>query len=339
MGMPMLRTKTLLLAPPLLLALAACSGPSTPESPPAVPTVSLVANPASVASNASSMLTWSSTNATSCSAAGAWSGAKAISGNQSTGTLTTSSSYSLTCTGSGGSASASATVTVSGTPPPPPVPTVSLAANPTSVVSGGSSTLTWSSTNAVSCLASGAWSGSQATSGSQSTGALTSTSTFSLACTGPGGTASASATVMVPTGVRNYTTNFDLTENPISEGGVWHHTGNVWTNVSTANGIAFGTNGAANTYDDSYALFPGSAPTSKHKRLSFDRLTSCSILRTRSNCCCECPTVPAPHKVMSAISVISAGYKSSGGTVHSATLRYCRQVVPVLSEEILSPTM
>jgi hypothetical protein len=65
---------------------------------------------------------------------------------------------------------------------------------------------------------------------------------------------------MVPTGVRNYTTNFDLTENPISEGGVWHHTGNVWTNVSTANGIAFGTNGAANTYDDSYALLSGFGP-------------------------------------------------------------------------------
>lgn len=61
------------------------------------------------------MLTWSSTNATSCTASGAWSGTKATSGSQSTGTLTTSSTYNLSCSGSGGSASQSATVTVSGT--------------------------------------------------------------------------------------------------------------------------------------------------------------------------------------------------------------------------------
>jgi hypothetical protein len=64
----------------------------------------------------------------------------------------------------------------------------------------------------------------------------------------------------VTTGVRNYTTNFDLMENPISEAGVWHHTSNAWTNVSTAGGIAFGTNGMANTYDDSYALLSGFGP-------------------------------------------------------------------------------
>src|SRR5580765_638086 len=77
----------------------------------------------------------------------------------------------------------------------PPVPTVALSANPTSVASGGSSTLTWSSTNAASCSASGAWSGAKGTAGTEVTGALTSPGTFSLACTGAGGTASASATV------------------------------------------------------------------------------------------------------------------------------------------------
>ena len=78
-----------------------------------------------------------------------------------------------------------------------PVPTVSLAANPTSVTSGGASTLIWSSTNATSCTASGGWSGTKATSGSQSTGALTATGNFTLTCTGTGGSASASATVTV----------------------------------------------------------------------------------------------------------------------------------------------
>ena len=80
---------------------------------------------------------------------------------------------------------------------PPTTPTVSLSASPTSVTSGSASTLTWSSTNATSCNASGAWSGTKATSGTQSTGSLTTTSTFTLTCTGTGGSASASAAVTV----------------------------------------------------------------------------------------------------------------------------------------------
>jgi hypothetical protein len=64
------------------------------------------------------MLTWSSTDATACTAS--WSAVIGTSGSQSTGALTASSNYTLTCTGPGGSGSASATVTVQGAPPPPP---------------------------------------------------------------------------------------------------------------------------------------------------------------------------------------------------------------------------
>ncbi|MBI4033779.1 heparin lyase I family protein, partial [Candidatus Saccharibacteria bacterium] len=77
-----------------------------------------------------------------------------------------------------------------------PIPTVSLTANPTSITSGSSSTLSWSSTNATSCSASGGWSGTKATSGSQAV-TPTSTSTYSLTCSGSGGNATASATVTV----------------------------------------------------------------------------------------------------------------------------------------------
>ena len=48
------------------------------------------------------------------------------------------------------------------------VPTVTLSANPGTVASGGSTTVTWSSTNATSCAASGSWSGAKNTSGTQS---------------------------------------------------------------------------------------------------------------------------------------------------------------------------
>jgi hypothetical protein len=78
-----------------------------------------------------------------------------------------------------------------------PPPTVALSATPTSVTAGTASTLTWSSTNATSCTASGAWSGSQPTQGSTSTGALNQNSTYTLTCTGGGGSASALVSVSV----------------------------------------------------------------------------------------------------------------------------------------------
>src|SRR5262245_56052416 len=151
-----------------------------------MPTVSLSADQAAVNAGSSTMLNWTSTDADSCTASGAWSGSKATSGSQSTGALTNTSTYTLSCTGSGGSADGSVTVTVNA--PPPPAPTVSLSANPTSVNSGGSSTLTWSSTNATSCTASGGWNGGKATSGSTSVGPLSNTTNYVLSCTGAGGT-------------------------------------------------------------------------------------------------------------------------------------------------------
>ncbi|HUA25577.1 MAG TPA: hypothetical protein VMA54_15730, partial [Steroidobacteraceae bacterium] len=81
-----------------------------------------------------------------------------------------------------------------------PAPVVTLTPSVTSVTSGGTVTLTWSSQNATSCTASGGsgWSGDESPSGGTlTTSALTATTTFSLSCTGGGGTASASATVTV----------------------------------------------------------------------------------------------------------------------------------------------
>jgi hypothetical protein len=65
------------------------------------------------------------------------------------------------------------------------------------------------------------------------------------------------AATTVPPGGKNYSTSFDNNENPISEGGTWRRANNNWTNVQTVNGVAFGTNGVANIYDDSYALLSG----------------------------------------------------------------------------------
>src|SRR5580658_9668483 len=74
-----------------------------------------------------------------------------------------------------------------------PVPTVNLTAGAANVTSGGTSTLTWSSTNATSCTASGGWSGTKTTSGSTTTPSLTATTSFTLTCAGAGGTTPAAA--------------------------------------------------------------------------------------------------------------------------------------------------
>lgn len=155
-------------------------------------------------------MTWSSSNATSCTASGGWSGSKATSGSQSTGALSADASYTLSCTGSGGTTSRSVSVSVTN---PTPAPTVSLSASPTEVASGGTATLTWSSSNATACTASGAWSGSRPTAGSASTGALTAASnTFTLSCSGDGGAGSATATVTV-SGATGTRTGLDFPSN------------------------------------------------------------------------------------------------------------------------------
>jgi hypothetical protein len=75
-----------------------------------------------------------------------------------------------------------------------PAPTVTLTASPTSITSGQSSSLSWSSMNASSC--SGTKFSPNGTSGSAAV-SPTATTTYALTCTGSGGSASTSTTVSV----------------------------------------------------------------------------------------------------------------------------------------------
>lgn len=78
-----------------------------------------------------------------------------------------------------------------------PAPTVAIAANPSSIASGESTTITWSSRNARACTLA-ALGQSQAVSLSGSlTAAVPQTATVTLTCTGDGGSRSASATITV----------------------------------------------------------------------------------------------------------------------------------------------
>jgi hypothetical protein len=81
---------------------------------------------------------------------------------------------------------------------PPPDSTVTISASLTTITLGSSTTITWTSTNATSCTASNAWSGTETVNGSVvETPASAGTSTYTIACTGPGGTATSSVSVTV----------------------------------------------------------------------------------------------------------------------------------------------
>lgn len=64
----------------------------------AAPTVTLTASPTVAVAPASITLTWSSTEASTCTASGGWSGTKALSGTQTILGVSASTTYTLTCT-------------------------------------------------------------------------------------------------------------------------------------------------------------------------------------------------------------------------------------------------
>ncbi len=172
--------------------------PPTPTPVP-LPVVSVTATPVSVVSGASVTLAWNSTNATACTASGDWTGAKQITGTQSISALTAGTkTFTLVCTGAGGSASAVATVTVTTSPVIVAAPTLTFTASPIAVTTGNAAMLTWTSTDAASCTASGAWTDTKVVSGSQSTGVLTAgVKVYMLTCTGTGGSVSKSVAITV----------------------------------------------------------------------------------------------------------------------------------------------
>ena len=95
--------------------------------------------------------------------------------------------FVVSCGGGGGGG---------GSPAPEPSPTSSLSSSSSSVLIDTPVTLTWSSTNATSCTATGTWSGTKATSGSEDVTISTpGNNQFTITCSGAGGSRAASVTV------------------------------------------------------------------------------------------------------------------------------------------------
>jgi hypothetical protein len=91
-----------------------------------LPAINFSAVPDIITSGQSSVLTWSTTNATSCAGSGGWTGTIPTSGTQ-TVTPAQTTTFTLSCTGSAGTATQSTTITVSAPPSAPTNFTVSVA--------------------------------------------------------------------------------------------------------------------------------------------------------------------------------------------------------------------
>jgi hypothetical protein len=165
-------------------------------------------------------LTWSASNASSCTAKDSWSGGKALNGTEQINNLQGNSVFTLTCVGSGGATrtrsafvsvlpnpnsstngevssqtevtqtsgnSAASKVTFSGPPP-----SISLEALATNIEYGRNVALTWKVENAVGCVGGDDWPHSQAsifseknyipTQGTRVFTYITHTSTYTLSC-------------------------------------------------------------------------------------------------------------------------------------------------------------
>ena len=172
------------------------AGGTPPVNP--APTVRVSANPASITSGNSSTLTVTATDATQVTLTGTDGSTYKIPPNGGTQAVSpaATATYTTVATGTGGHVSASTTVTVV---TQTQTPTVDITANPASIASGNSSTLTVTATNAAQVIVSGT---DHATfnlpvNGGTQTVSPAATTTYTAVAIGASAQASATTTVTV----------------------------------------------------------------------------------------------------------------------------------------------
>lgn len=162
--------------------------------------VELTAEQQVIRPGTSASLRWTSTGAELCRARGTWDGTRALQGTFDTGPLAAGRYwYGMMCRQGDTKVRDGITIVVRESAPASSAEelSVTLNASPQQLRSGESSTLSWSSTGATSCQASGDWGGSRSGSGSWGTGTLTASETYSLTCTNGSQTAVSTVSVQV----------------------------------------------------------------------------------------------------------------------------------------------
>ncbi|MGB4967773.1 MAG: Ig-like domain-containing protein [Candidatus Saccharimonadales bacterium] len=185
-------------------------------SPPPSPTItSFSASPATVTAGNRSTLKWTTTSTKSCAiATGGPTATTMLSWITPLLNTVGTRTYTLTCVNSvGKSVSRTTSITVVAAPTAPGKP--ALSANPTVVKSGGSSTLSWNSTNATSCKLLPVGFTASGSSGSRVVPNLTKTTSFTVTCTNSVGSSTSDAVTVTasstPTSakpvINSFTTN------------------------------------------------------------------------------------------------------------------------------------
>lgn len=236
------------------------------------PTVDLKANdqdgPLTVPTGSSVVLSWKTTDADTCTAIDDWAGPKApnLANPESSQAITSSKKFSLKCTNPLGTATDTVLVNV----------TTGLTVNikakmegdtqfsegPVTAKNSSKIVLSWSTTNAVSCIASDDWSGFKTTGGEETLPGLTLTGsviykTYTITCRGIDGT-TAKDSVIIKTEENLYPTVADLkifgSDGPVTISSTQSSLQLSWTsssarqcflsyNTGTATWIGLGING------------------------------------------------------------------------------------------------
>ena len=206
-----------LLLAPFFALFSGCGGVTATNAPPAV--ISFSASPTTINSGDTAVLTWNVTNASSVSIDQGV-GKVGAQGSQNVKPQTTTT-YTLTAIGTGGPVTATATVTVntSGGGGPTTAPTIQLTADKTSITSGGTATLSWTSTNATSITIDQGIGTVSVPSGTYNV-SPPSTATYTATATGPGGTATASVIITVTAPAPPSITSFTASPTTINKGDV-----------------------------------------------------------------------------------------------------------------------
>lgn len=139
----------------LSIIIAGCGGgtvqpaPAPPADP--APTVTFAAAPTTIASGSSSTLSWTTTNATSLTIDNGVGAQQNVAAGSVSVSPTSTTTYTATASGANNrSVTQQVTVTVTVPATPGPAPTLTFTAAPAAINSGGSSTLSWTTTNATS---------------------------------------------------------------------------------------------------------------------------------------------------------------------------------------------